>query len=329
MVSIIVPIYKTEKLLSKCINSIISQTYQNFELILVDDGSPDNCPQICDDYASLDKRIIVIHQNNSGNNSARLNGLKKASGEYVMFVDSDDTLVGNAIETLLHHIEKGYDVVRGRNYRVLKHSYTKTIENRKIVNNIIEGSEAYIKAILCEDLAPYLWGAIYKRTLFTEEMFHKTITFPRSEDWMIHIMIGKKISKALCIENIVYNYLINDNSIMQTRIFSYDYVKRMQDTILQELEGSSREIINIFIANRLSEYIRCFFLPELPFIKSSYLEIKKQMKDNQIRTYVTSMIDSKFLYFFNFLPLYYIYTRFYCFLFLKKKLNGHKRAVLY
>ena len=193
MVSIIVPVYNTEKLLPQCINSIISQSYTDFELILVDDGSQDNCPQICDDYAIRDKRIIVIHQKNSGNNAARLNGLRYASKEYVMFVDSDDTLMKNSVEILLSHIRKGYDIVKGRNYRVLTNSNSKTIEDRKIINGVIEGSEKYIKSIICEDIAPYLWGAIYKKSLFSEDIFYKTITFPRSEDWMIHIMIGKKI----------------------------------------------------------------------------------------------------------------------------------------
>lgn len=330
MISIIVPVYKTEKLLPQCIDSIISQTYQNFELILVDDGSPDNCPKICDNYANRDKRIIVIHQNNLGNNSARLNGLKIASGEYVMFVDSDDTLIENSIELLIHHIEKGYDIVRGRNYIIRKQSTSsKIIEDRKIKNGIIESREAYIKAILYGDLAPYLWGAIYKRSLFTEDMFHKTITFPRSEDWMIHIMIGKKISKVLCIKDVIYNYLINDNSIMQTKIFSYNYVKRMQNVILQELKDYPSEIINIFIANRLCEYIRCFFLPELPFAQDIYIEVKKHIKIIQIKMYVQSMIDSKFLHFFYNLPLYYIYTRIYCFLFLNIKLKHHKRTILH
>ena len=329
MVSIIVPVYNTEKLLPQCINSIISQSYTDFELILVDDGSQDNCPQICDDYAIRDKRIIVIHQKNSGNNAARLNGLRYASKEYVMFVDSDDTLMKNSVEILLSHIRKGYDIVKGRNYRVLTNSNSKTIEDRKIINGVIEGSEKYIKSIICEDIAPYLWGAIYKKSLFSEDIFYKTITFPRSEDWMIHIMIGKKISMVLCIDDVVYNYLINDNSIMQTKIFSYNYIRRMHDVILKELEGFSCEIINTYLANYLCEYIRCFFLPELSFSKEIYIEIKKKMRDKQTKVLIKSMIDSKFLYFFNFFPLYYIYTRLFCFLFLKKRLNNHKRAILY
>ena len=90
MISIIVPIYNVEKYLSKCIDSILAQTYNDIEVILVDDGSPDNCPMICDEYAQKDNRVIVIHQKNAGVSAARNAGLKVAQGEYIGFVDPDD-----------------------------------------------------------------------------------------------------------------------------------------------------------------------------------------------------------------------------------------------
>ena len=93
-ISIIVPVYKVEKVLSRCINSILSQVYTNFEVLLIDDGSPDKSGQICDDYAKLDTRIRVFHQSNKGVSAARNKGLKEAIGEYVLFVDSDDCFNG-------------------------------------------------------------------------------------------------------------------------------------------------------------------------------------------------------------------------------------------
>ena len=90
MVSIIVPIYKVESYLPKCIDSILVQTYTDFELILVDDGSPDNCGIICDAYAEKDKRVRVIHQKNAGVSAARNAGIEAAKGEYISFIDGDD-----------------------------------------------------------------------------------------------------------------------------------------------------------------------------------------------------------------------------------------------
>ena len=98
--SIIVPVYKTEKYLDKCILSILKQSYKDFELILVDDGSPDNCPIICDEYKKKDKRIKVLHKENGGVSSARNAGLTVAEGEYIWFIDSDDYIETFSLQQL-------------------------------------------------------------------------------------------------------------------------------------------------------------------------------------------------------------------------------------
>lgn len=92
LLSVIIPVYKVEKYLRQCVDSVINQTYKNLEIILVDDGSPDNCGKICDEYAEKDKRVKVIHQLNKGLSGARNTGTEQASGEYIAFVDSDDWL---------------------------------------------------------------------------------------------------------------------------------------------------------------------------------------------------------------------------------------------
>ena len=99
--SVIVPIYRVEKYLRKCIDSILEQSYKDIELILVDDGSDDSCPQICDDYAGTDSRIKVIHKENGGLSSARNAGMQIARGKYIWFVDADDLISGNIKEELI------------------------------------------------------------------------------------------------------------------------------------------------------------------------------------------------------------------------------------
>lgn len=106
LVSIIVPVYGTEVYLPACINSICKQSYPHLQIILVDDQSPDECPEICDRYAQQDPRIVVIHQENKGVSGARNTGMRHATGDYIMFVDSDDELYFNAVEILLNDIEK-------------------------------------------------------------------------------------------------------------------------------------------------------------------------------------------------------------------------------
>lgn len=101
LISVIVPVYKVEKYLHRCVDSIINQTYKNLEIILVDDGSPDNCPKICDEYAQKDQRIKVIHKKNAGISEARNAGLEIAQGEFVAFVDSDDYIDSTMYEKML------------------------------------------------------------------------------------------------------------------------------------------------------------------------------------------------------------------------------------
>ena len=106
MVSVIVPVYKVPEYLKRCVDSIRNQTYTDLEIILVDDGSPDECPAMCDAMAKEDKRIIVIHQKNGGLSAARNEGLNKSSGEYIIYIDSDDYIKNDMIEKLLSAAEK-------------------------------------------------------------------------------------------------------------------------------------------------------------------------------------------------------------------------------
>ena len=105
-ISIIVPIYNVEEYLENCLQSILAQTYPHLELILVDDGSPDNCPRLCDEWKNKDARIEVIHKENGGPSSARNAGLDIATGDYVYFLDSDDWLEKNALQTLVENLQK-------------------------------------------------------------------------------------------------------------------------------------------------------------------------------------------------------------------------------
>ena len=109
MISVIVPIYKVEKYLHRCVDSILNQSYTDFELLLIDDGSPDRCPQICDEYARQGDRIRVFHKSNGGLSDARNYGLDRMQGDYVSFIDSDDYVGPDYLKTLMELISE-YDV---------------------------------------------------------------------------------------------------------------------------------------------------------------------------------------------------------------------------
>lgn len=115
LISVIVPVYNSEKYLKNCIDSVFSQTYQNWELVLVDDGSSDASGEICDYYSRSDKRVKVIHQNNAGVSAARNTGIETACGQYIMFIDSDDSITEDCIEILYTYLTNNQaDIAAGR-----------------------------------------------------------------------------------------------------------------------------------------------------------------------------------------------------------------------
>ena len=136
LISIIVPVYNVEKFIDCCINSIISQTYENFELILVDDGSPDNCPVICDTWGKKDTRIKVFHKSNGGLSDARNFGIKYAKGDYITFIDSDDFVSSFYLETLYNLIvNNNADISCAKHINFIDKS--KVLEDNKTSENVL------------------------------------------------------------------------------------------------------------------------------------------------------------------------------------------------
>lgn len=165
LISVIVPIYNVENLLIKCVDSIINQTFKNLEIILVDDGSPDNCGKMCDDYALKDERIIVIHKKNGGLSSARNAGIDIAKGEYLMFVDSDDYVEYN-------FCEKAYQIIKDNNVTCASFGF---FEHKKNITRalgtknprIINAEEGILSVITSNEVIYNLaWNKIYNRSLF-------------------------------------------------------------------------------------------------------------------------------------------------------------------
>lgn len=164
LLSVIVPVCKVEPYLHRCIDSIRNQTYKNLQIILVDDGSPDKCGKICDEYAELDARIIVVHQKNRGLSGARNNGLRFAEGEYVAFVDSDDWLYPEMYQTLI-------DMIENNNLDMARCSATwtngkeeKPILPEKDANHLITG-KAVFDHYFTEFLCKVVWNAVYCREI--------------------------------------------------------------------------------------------------------------------------------------------------------------------
>lgn len=180
LVSIIVPIYRTEKYVGDCVESIIGQTYRNLEIILVDDGSDDGCPQLCDEYAQQDSRVYVIHKKNGGPSSARNAGLNYAHGELIYFVDSDDMVHTDCIRNLVSIMEKeDCDIVQCRTYSFLT-------EKKIPLELPPEKHEIFTGKQMCNFLlfghrygsdTTVVWDKLYKRSLFNDLVFRERLIY--------------------------------------------------------------------------------------------------------------------------------------------------------
>lgn len=210
LITIIVPVYKVEKYLDRCVQSIVDQTYTNLEIILVDDGSPDNCPKMCDEWAKKDKRIKVIHKQNGGVSSARNAGLNVAKGLFIGFADPDDELSPKMYEKMLLSMESdnssiticGYEVRYPNGITKIANSY----ENGKKNDFSIVSEELYIHRLF-----PVVWNKLYKRNIIGDVRFNEEISI--GEDVIFNMDIIKKGIKTSIVEEALYFYYQNDGSL--------------------------------------------------------------------------------------------------------------------
>ncbi len=243
LISIIIPVYNAQDFLSECLESVINQTYENIEIILIDDGSNDNSATLCNQYAMQDKRIVFIRQENHGNTNARKNGLKIAKGKYILFVDADDFVKRDMTEVLYRAIkENDADIVLSN---VIKcQSYGDFVIKNKIPEGTYDNMDEIIPNMFYfEDskefgVLPYLYAKLYKKE-FIEEAFRTLsdeMQYAEDRAVMFWCMIHAK--RAVFLNEEYYYYRIHDGSICTsndeefliklTRF--YQYSKRLFET---------------------------------------------------------------------------------------------------
>jgi len=261
LISIIIPVYKVEKYLEKCIQSVINQTYENLQIILVDDGSPDNCGKICDEYAKKDHRIEVIHKSNGGLSDARNKGLEMAKGEYIGFVDSDDYIEADMYEVL-------YNLLKQYNADVSICNFYTVSQGKISIKNADNGINDYnrieiLKEILLDrNIQSYAWNKLYKKELFDE------IKYP----------IGKKYEDI----GTTFYLLEKCNKIVVTGKSEYYYINR-QDSIVNNVTEST-----------ITDYIE-LIMQRYDYIEENIKELSSYNKDYLKRILKTAEKDIKSL----------------------------------
>lgn len=227
-VSVIVPIYKVEPYLKRAVASILHQTYHNLEIILVDDGSPDQCGRICDDYAKEDNRITVIHKENGGLSDARNAGLDAAHGEYIVFVDSDDFIAEDYVETLMQCLKKydadvamcSYAVTASVEldesiFKASRDEMVEVCDRRELLNNLYDANHKDATYFIVS------WNKIYKASLWQD------VRFPKGrihEDEATTYKIYDRAQKGVYLHRPLYGYFTAPSSITRDRF----NIKRLQ-----------------------------------------------------------------------------------------------------
>lgn len=279
LISIIVPIYKVEKYLKECVDSILAQTYQNFELILVDDGSPDSCPAMCDEFAKQDSRVVVIHKENGGLSDARNAGLDIAKGEYIGFVDGDDYISPRMYETLINRILSDKS-----DFAVCEHARVddlgKIIEfpksQQKVNRKYYSPDEFISELFICNGAYVVAWNKLYRKDIFAK------LRFPfgkqHEDEFIIHHVIAqcKRISY---VGDVLYYYLQREESIMSQsfNVRCLDYGDALLDRYHFTRKSKDKVLKNHTVC-RLSEYLEKWnlYAQNDEKIKKKYNELRRK-----------------------------------------------------
>ena len=279
LVSVIVPVYNVAPFLRKCIDYIIVQSFADFELLLIDDGSQDESANICDEYALKDDRIRVIHQVNAGVTAARRRGVEAARGNWLCFVDGDDMLPKNALWDLYNNSSAGVDIVIGSQFYMVD-------EQGKKIREICGQSSLgdwnnidFLKALLEGKTPLSVCGKLYCRDLFDSSVLDLPKSIPYGEDYIMNVRLGNKAKQIAVTTSIVYNYFDRPGSCMNTFIPTLQYEKQFEKYLVATLGPilNSKEIKESLFYHRYA------------VIKTLYLTNKKLDTND---TYITELIKN-------------------------------------
>lgn len=270
-ISIIVPVYKVEKYLRRCLDSIVAQTFTDWECILIDDGSPDNSGKICDEYTEKDVRFRVIHQENKGVSAARNAGLDVANGEWIGFVDSDDWIDKETYEVAYNRaIKEGADLIQWG-----------MIWEKKYTHKIIAHSEKIIYHIdVAEDYEPSMCSKLVSAKLIINNNIRYKENKKLSEDRLVSLQCYLAAQKCFSIDRCFYHYRVNQNSV--THNISKQMIYEEVEMIL-EMENMCKKIaeLNEFLIREKRECKLHAILsspPDFDMFRSVFCEINEDMK---------------------------------------------------
>ena len=290
ILTVVIPVYNVEKYLKRCIDSVLVQEWKNYDILLVDDGSTDNSPQICEDYAKAYDIISVIHKENGGLSEARNTGISNAEGEYVYFLDSDDWIEPNTFSDLAEVIESDqYDIISfNQEFVKSEHDIIKSDSKR---TKRLTGKEALIDMFSYGFITGFANDKIYRKALFTKN----NIQFPVGkyyEDLGTNYKLFLAAKKIYATNQKYYHYLI-DNPDAITKSWNEQKFENMigfykeiyySDAVRSKLDSSELEIAKMFFVNGMTHSLSSLYKSNLyktyPKLTKS---VKKELKINKLK----------------------------------------------
>ena len=334
-VSVIVPIYNVEQYLGRCVNSVLQQTYSNLEIILVDDGSPDNSPALCDKYAQTYSNVKVIHKANGGLSSARLAGFSAAEGEYIQFIDSDDyiepTMIEKMVNAILMHDADlslcSYNTIHGDQSVPFKLPYNDTavIGHKEIRHRYViplfghdNSSEINIPGFTCVRM--------YKKDLINEQYFQSERKY-FLEDHIFNLLYADNVQSIAVVNEPLYNYCVNSESL--SNCYRKDKWRMYQNIILwfekyiedRNIAGASKRLECFLISAICSSVDNAVNSGTFKLYKKEIYEILNVGRFRKIlkNTHIEFSRESKYI------TLLLLKLRMFCLLYLIRKYRLSKR----
>ena len=321
LVTVVVPVYNVEKYLDRCIDSIVNQTYKNLEIILVDDGSPDNCPQMCDGWAKRDGRIKVIHKENAGLGMARNSGIELAKGDYILFVDSDDYIDLSTVEKCVAELIKtNADVVMFGRFNVLPEGNIKekpimtnqyVFSGDSVINDILPGMFTYARGTGVSSCCKMYSLNTIKKSNIKYKSEREII----SEDAFFVLELFKYVKRVAIIPESFYYYCQNSDSL--TTSYKKDRQEKNNSFLLKSLQKIKNNNYPDCVVNALKIRYHAYTISALKQILNSDLtdsekkeEVYKTFKDRTLNETLSSdvlSVEKKTLKIFYYLVRYKMY----------------------
>lgn len=288
-VSVIIPVYNVEKYLSECVDSVLHQSYQNFEIILVDDGSKDKSGEICDKYASSDSRISVIHKENGGASSARNVGMDSANGEYIFFLDSDDRIENTALEKLLTAItENDCDIAFCQAYAIDEDTERVNKSNYGYHRDYGSGSAQsfFSEMVKYKEFHVAVWMLLYKRAFLKKNKlrFVEGIMY---EDCIFSFQVYSLAEKAVHVNEYLYYRRYRDNSVMTSKKTEKNFVSAVRayyEVVAFSFDVSdsiaTEKYLSRIAFNAVNNY-RALSVSDKKKHRKEYRELKKNILENK------------------------------------------------